>query len=89
LATLTELIIWFKIFPYKPIVTPLVKKSSAFTKPEVYIHFSQKLIIPEDYAKQESTMKQSLAFCLLHGGFLLGLILYPEDGGKILLRNVP
>jgi hypothetical protein len=28
------------------------------------------------------------ACCLLHAGFLLGLLFYPEDGGDMFLRNV-
>jgi hypothetical protein len=31
--------------------------------------------------------KQNPAFCLLHAGFLLGLLLNPEDGGEIFFRN--
>jgi hypothetical protein len=30
---------------------------------------------------------QRAACCLLHAGFLLGLLFNPEDGGDILLRN--
>jgi hypothetical protein len=32
-------------------------------------------------------MKQSLASCLLHVGFLLVLLYNPEDGGDMFLRN--
>jgi hypothetical protein len=28
------------------------------------------------------------ASCLLHSGFLLGLLFYPDDGGDMFLRNV-
>jgi hypothetical protein len=38
---------------------------------------------PEGYIKQES----SFASCLLHAGFLLGLLFRPEDQDNILLQN--
>jgi hypothetical protein len=40
-------------------------------------------------AKQETNMKQasSIACCQLHGDFLLGVLLDPEDG-DMFLRNV-
>jgi hypothetical protein len=28
------------------------------------------------------------AWCLLHAGFLLGLLFYPEDKGDMFLQNV-
>jgi hypothetical protein len=38
--------------------------------------------------KEESSMKQNSACCLLNIGFLLVLFFNPEDGGDISLRNV-
>jgi hypothetical protein len=32
--------------------------------------------------------KQRFACCLLHAGFLLGLLFSPENGGDMFLRNL-
>jgi hypothetical protein len=44
----------------------------------------------EDQAKQATRINQAenKACCLLHDGFLLGLIFDTEDGGNMLFRNV-
>jgi hypothetical protein len=42
----------------------------------------------EEQAKQEISMKQRSACCLLHPGFLLALLFNPEDGDDIFLRTV-
>jgi hypothetical protein len=33
-------------------------------------------------------VKEYQACCLLHAGFLLGLLHHPEDGGEIFLQNI-
>jgi hypothetical protein len=40
--------------------------------------------VSEEEAKQET----SIACCLFHVGFLLGLFFSHEDGGDVFLRNV-
>jgi hypothetical protein len=37
----------------------------------------------KEQAKQETSMVQSSACCLLYAGFLLGLLLDPENGGDM------
>jgi hypothetical protein len=39
-------------------------------------------------APSSGIKQSSFACCLLHAGFLLGLIFNPEDGGDMILRNV-
>jgi hypothetical protein len=63
LATLTALIKLFNIFPGKPVVTPLVKKSSAFIKPEVCILFFAKA--PHHWRVSQARVHQEAELDLL------------------------
>jgi hypothetical protein len=41
-----------------------------------------------DILKENTASIFSVACCLLHAGFLLGLFFSPEDGGNIFLGNL-
>jgi hypothetical protein len=62
---------------------------SQYTQEEVYRRLKETycLYLQTRRVNQEIN-KQSFAYCLLLPGFLLVLILEPENGGSTFLRNV-
>jgi hypothetical protein len=54
---------------------------------KAHSHKWYNILPPSSGRRVSQARNQNSACCLLYGGFLLGLLFYPEDGGDMFLGN--